>query len=143
MQVEAALGQPYVLTHETGHVLANLGDEYTSAYPGYPDIEEPNTTRETRRDFVKWKAWISTNTPVPTPATAPYSSVVGLFEGAHYHTTNWYRPKLDCAMRSYGAAFCEVCSEALVLEIYKRVRPVDGFSPATTSLSVSNSQPIV
>src|SRR5689334_10254459 len=32
MQVEASLGQPYILTHETGHVLANLGDEYTNAY---------------------------------------------------------------------------------------------------------------
>jgi len=92
------------LTHETGHVLANLGDEYTNAYPGFPDTEEPNTTRETRRDFIKWKNWISTDTPVPTPATGAYSGIIGLFNGAHYHTTNWYRPKLDCAMNHYGVA---------------------------------------
>jgi hypothetical protein len=28
---------PEILTHETGHVLANLGDEYTTPYPGSPD----------------------------------------------------------------------------------------------------------
>jgi hypothetical protein len=131
-----------ILTHETGHVLANLGDEYTNAYPGFPDTEEPNTTRETRRDFVKWKNWISTNTPVPTPASGIYAGVVGLFEGAHYHPTNWYRPKLDCAMNHFGVPFCEVCSEALVLAIYQRVRPIDTFTPATTNLTLTTTQAI-
>jgi hypothetical protein len=132
-----------ILTHETGHVLGNLGDEYTNAYPGFPDTEEPNTTQETRPDFIKWKAWINTNrTPIPTPATAGYSSVIGLFQGAHYHPTNWYRPKLDCTMRSLSPPFCEVCSETLVLAIYQRVRPIDSFVPATTNLSVSSPQAV-
>jgi len=131
-----------ILTHETGHVLANLGDEYTNAYPGFPDMEEPNTTRETRLGFIKWKNWISTNTPVPTPATGDYGSIVGVFNGAHYHTTNWYRSKLECAMNHFGVPFCEVCSEALVLGIYQRVRPVDAFVPASTNLSISSTQAI-
>ena len=132
-----------ILTHETGHVLANLGDEYTNAYPGFPDTEEPNTTQETRPDFIKWTAWINMNTtPIPTPATAPYRSVIGLFQGAHYHPTNWYRPKLDCTMKSLSPPFCEVCSEALVLSIYQRVRPIDSFVPATTNLSVSSPQAV-
>jgi hypothetical protein len=129
-----------ILTHETGHVLANLGDEYTYAYPGFPDTEEPNTTRETNRSSIKWNAWISTNTPVPTPPTAPYSSVIGLFEGAHYHTNGWYRPKLNCAMGSYGSPFCEVCAEALVLSFYGKVRPIDAYAPASTSLSAATTQ---
>ncbi len=132
-----------ILTHETGHVLANLGDEYTNAYPGFPDTEEPNTTRETRPGFIKWKAWINTNTtPLPTPPIAQYSSVIGLFQGAHYHTTNWYRPKLDCAMNHFGVPFCEVCSEALVLAIYQRVRPIDTLTPATTNLTISSPQAV-
>jgi hypothetical protein len=131
---------PEILTHETGHVLANLGDEYTNAYPGFPDTEEPNTTRQTNRALVKWNAWISTNTPIPTPPTSPYNSVVGLFEGAHYHSSGWYRPKLNCLMRANYAPFCDVCSEALVSAIYQNVRPVDSFSPATTNLSVSTPQ---
>lgn len=131
-----------ILVHETGHVVAGLGDEYEYAYPGFPDTEEPNTTRETRRDFIKWRAWISSDTPIPTPATADYASTVGLFEGAHYHSTNWYRPQLDCAMRSFSVPFCAVCSEALVLAIYQKVRPVDAFSPASTKLSVTTAQTI-
>src|ERR1039458_9710713 len=31
----------YILIHESGHALGRLVDEYDSAYPGYPDIEEP------------------------------------------------------------------------------------------------------
>jgi len=129
-----------ILSHESGHVLANLGDEYTVPFPGFPDTEEPNTTRETRPDFIKWKAWIDTNsTPIPTPPTAQYSSVIGLFQGAHYHVTNWYRPKLNCTMNSPDAPFCDVCSEALVLAIYKFVAPVDAFAPSNTNLLVSTT----
>ncbi len=131
-----------VLTHETGHVLANLGDEYDTPHPGFPDTEEPNTTRETNRDLVKWKAWISDSTPVPTPPTGQYANVVGLFQGAHYHSSGWYRPQLNCLMRSYGVPFCAVCREALVLAIYGKVRPIDEFSPAQTSFSVGDTQTV-
>ncbi len=124
--------------HESGHVLANLGDEYTTPNPGYPDIEEPNTTRETNRALIKWNAWISTNTPVPTPEDFPYEEVVGLFEGAHYHSNGWYRPKLNCRMGSLGVPFCEVCREALILAFFDAVRPIDSFTPASTSLSTSS-----
>src|SRR5437016_3948921 len=124
--IESSLGQPYILTHESGHVLANLGDEYTNSYPGFPNTEEPNTTRETRRDFIKWKAWISTNTPIPTPATD--SADIGLFQAAHYHRTNCSRPKLNSAMGAVGTPFCDVCREALTLAFYKRGRPVDSFA---------------
>jgi hypothetical protein len=131
-----------ILGHEAGHVLASLGDEYTNANPGYADIEEPNTTRESRLDNIKWKAWIDPTTPVPTPASVDCSSVVGAFEGAHYHATAWYRPKLNCAMRSVGAPFCEVCQEALVLSLHRWVWPVDAFSPAATNLLVTSTAPL-
>src|SRR5262249_7204755 len=111
---------------------------YTNAYT-FPDTEEPNTTRETRPNYIKWRAWIATNTPLPTPPTAPYASVIGLFQGAHYHVTNWYRPKLDCTMNHNSAPFCEVCSEAMVLAFYQHVHPVDGYSPSTTNVSVTNA----
>jgi hypothetical protein len=130
---------PGFLSHEAGHVFANLGDEYTAAYPGFPDTEEPNTTRQTNRTLIKWKAWIATNTPVPTPESDG-DGVVGLFEGAHYHTTGWYRPQLNCAMGSIGVPFCAVCSETLILAIYQKARPVDSFAPASTNLTVTNTQ---
>jgi len=131
-----------ILPHETGHVFAGLGDEYTTPNPGYPDIEEPNTTRETNRAAIKWRAWISTNTPVPTPPTSEYLNAVGLFEGAHYHTNGWYRPKINCMMGSFGVGFCEVCQEAMVLACYRQVRPIDSFTPASTNLSTTTNQPL-
>ena len=132
----------YVPVHEAGHVLGQLGDEYPDAYPGFPDIEEPNTTRETNRTQIKWNAWIAPETPVPTPVF--YSETVGLFEGAHYHTTGWFRPKLNCLMNgTAGVPFCEVCREALILSFYRRSRPIQSSLPtaktfATTSNAVLN-----
>jgi len=134
---------PIMLTHETGHVLALLGDEYSHAtYTAFPDVEEPNTTRAAERDQIKWKAWIAVDTPLPTPQTLVYADQVGLFQGAHYHTNGWYRPKLDCMMNHFGMdiPFCEVCSEALVKAIYRKTRPVESFSPAASRLTVGAGQ---
>jgi hypothetical protein len=123
-----------IAIHELGHSFAGLGDEYTSAYPGYPDIEEPNTTRQTNRVSIKWNAWILTNTPIPTPDVSSNSTKVGLFEGAHYHTTDWFRPKHDCKMRTLNVAFCEVCAQTLVTSIYTQVRPIETNFPTTNTL---------
>jgi hypothetical protein len=131
-----------IVRHESGHTFAGLDDEYSDPNPGYPDIEGPNTTRERRREFIKWRHWIEPGTPVPTPATAEFRSVVGLFEGAHYQVTDWFRPKLDCRMRSYGAPFCEVCTETLVKATYQRIRPIELFAPVQTNLSVFAGQPV-
>jgi hypothetical protein len=136
---------PEYLTHETGHVLANLGDEYaySNGDASLTETNEPNTTQQTNRALIKWNAWISGSTPVPTTPPDLYAGVIGLFEGANYHSNGWYRPKLNCLMRDNYEPFCEVCSEALVLAIYQRVRPVDGYSPVSTNFSVSNTQALV
>ena len=129
-----------IVIHELGHSFAGLGDEYSDPYPGYADIEEPNTTRETRLGFIKWRAWILSSTPIPTPQTSQYGTVVGLFEGAHYYTTGWYRPKLNCKMRTLGVQFCNVCSETIVKSIYRYVRPIESYSPMGSVISLADSQ---
>jgi hypothetical protein len=128
----------YILVHESGHTLGRLGDEYTTPYPGYPDIEEPNTTTNTNYIQIKWNAWIPANTPIPTPFLFTYENTVGLFQGAHYHTNGWYRPCENCCMQSFGVGFCPVCQETLVLAIYGRVRPIDGYAPVTNSLTITS-----
>jgi hypothetical protein len=134
---------PELVVHELGHSFAGLGDEYSTPFPGYPDIEEPNTTQETRRDFIKWRAWILNSTPFPTPPLSPqYAAVVGLFEGAHYHDTGWFRPKLDCKMRVLGVDFCEVCAEALVKSKYELIAPIESFSPAATNIFLAGSESV-
>lgn len=122
--------------HEIGHSFAGLADEYEEELTGYPDVEAANTTRETRRDWIKWGAWISEGVPVPTPETALYQNVIGLFEGAYFHPTGWYRPKLDCRMRNLSKPFCEVCRETHLLTIYSLVDAIPSSWPTENNLTV-------
>ncbi|MFA5834514.1 MAG: M64 family metallopeptidase [Bacteroidota bacterium] len=131
------------VVHELGHSFAGLGDEYSSPYPGYPDTEEPNTTKETVREKIKWNSWISNTTPLPTPKTSQYGSVVGLFEGAHYQSSGWFRPKLNCKMQTLGVKFCEVCSETFIKSFYRLLRPIESFSPVNPSISISDTQSVL
>jgi len=131
-----------IVRHESGHTFAGLGDEYDTAYPGYPDTEEPNTTTQTNRSLIKWRLWIDASTPLPTPETTQYAPVVGLFEGAHYHATGWYRPKLDCRMNHLNPPFCEVCSEQIVKSTYQPLRAIESFAPASTNVSVTTTQAV-
>ncbi len=129
-----------IVLHESGHTLADLTDEYPDPFPGYVPTERPNATMETNRAQIKWRLWIDDATPIPTPENPAYANAVGLFEGAQYQATGWYRPRLDCKMRSLGVPFCEVCSEALVKSIYQGLQSIEGFTPAATNLSISSDQ---
>jgi hypothetical protein len=141
--VSRGVTQPEILAHENAHTIADLGDEYSAGVlDGNAIGEEPNTTTQTNRALIKWNAWIDSTTPVPTPATPAYANAIGLFEGAHYSATGWYRPKQDCMMRTLGAAFCEVCSEALIKSFYERIRPIESHAPAVTNLTVTSGQPL-
>lgn len=132
---------PEIALHEMGHAFANLADEYE--YGGLTPYEAPNATAETVREFIKWNLWIEETTPIPTPETPTYSTVVGLFEGAVYHAIGWYRPKLDCKMRALGIPFCEVCSEQTVLSIYNLVQTtIADYEPVDDSLTVTEGETI-
>jgi hypothetical protein len=100
-------------------------------------------TQQTNRALIKWTSWILDSTPVPTPDTSPYASVVGLFEGAEYQTTGWYRPQHICKMRTLGYPYCAVCAETLVKSIYSNIRPIESNSPATNTITtLANSQSV-
>ena len=135
---------PQILIHEIGHTLGGLGDEYDLAFPDdpYPVVEEPNTTQETRRDRVKWRAWISESTLIPTPSQEQYGTLIGLFEGARYTASGWYRPKLHCIMRESYFDFCEVCREALILAIYRFVSPIQSASPPDSTIQLRDDEQI-
>lgn len=120
-----------IAIHEIGHSFADLGDEYD--YPGGTEAETPNTTQETRRAFIKWNHWINSTTPIPTAETASYGNgLAGLFQGAAYNKTGWYRPTLDSKMNTLGTPFYAVNEEAIVLSIYNRVSPITSSTPAST-----------
>ncbi|MBN8457974.1 MAG: hypothetical protein J0M04_09050 [Verrucomicrobia bacterium] len=129
-----------VIEHELGHSFGNLADEYDQDLLDKSPAEAPNNTEETLRDFVRWKHWFESATPVPTPETEGFSSTVGLFEGSMYRATGWYRPHLDSVMRHLNRLCGAVNREQLVLSAYALVNPLDGWSPETGTRYVHGSE---
>ncbi|HYJ03671.1 MAG TPA: M64 family metallopeptidase [Chthoniobacterales bacterium] len=133
-----------VLIHEIGHTFADLADEYEIDAPQITPVEKANVTQQTTRALIKWNIWILPSTPIPTPENGMFNSVIGLFEGANYRPTGWYRPKHECKMNVLNVPFCSPCAEALVLNIYKRIELSDGASPnpgAGVALGNSETKP--
>jgi hypothetical protein len=124
-----------IIAHEVGHSMAKLADEYSSNDASIPCTGdcEPNVTLQTMRDQIKWRNWIDAATPLPTPPTNQYATVVGLFEGARYQTSGIYRPQLDCKMRELGVDYCAICKEQFIKSIWtlKNIQMVEDSSPAT------------
>ncbi len=64
---------PYLFIHEFGHHFAALADEYYTSPVAYepvePDVEpwEPNATALHDPGQLKWKRWLTPDTPLPTP----------------------------------------------------------------------------
>ncbi len=109
-----------VVIHEFGHSFGGLADEYYTSAVAYNDyfpldVEPWNPNLTTLVDFEsKWKSMIPRGTPVPTPAEDKYKEVVGVYEGGGYVAKGVYRPMMDCRMHTNNAAFCPVCSAALL-----------------------------
>jgi hypothetical protein len=132
-----------VLAHELGHSLAGLADEYSyqgnqPACDALRDCPEANATVRSEREQIKWKAWIESGTPVPTPATSQYFGVTGLFEGARYTPQGVYRPEEDCKMRDLGAPYCTVCSEQFVRAIWsaENVQMIESTVPSLSHVTI-------
>ncbi|MFC4159854.1 M64 family metallopeptidase [Chitinimonas lacunae] len=88
--------------HEIGHTSFGLADEYDygTCEPGEP--AEPNTTRQTALDTIKWGDLIQSSMPMPTPTGAYANGTIGLFTGARYCKSDVYRPTEDSRMRTLG-----------------------------------------
>jgi hypothetical protein len=111
----------FLFHHEFGHAFASLADEYYTSEVTYTEMfdtvfepYQPNIT--TRVNFsAKWERMIPDTIPLPTPDSAYYKDVVGLFEGAAYCAKGIYRPYTDCSMKSkLNNAFCPVCRDAII-----------------------------
>jgi hypothetical protein len=68
-----SLWSPYVFVHEFGHHFAGLADEYYTSDSAYAPSEErvepweKNVTALKDPARLKWKAWVTPGTPLPTP----------------------------------------------------------------------------
>jgi hypothetical protein len=123
---------PAIALHEMGHSMAGLGDEYVddtvanTFLPGYREGQFPNVTTAADPARIPWRHWFTDSAHIPD---GPGEMGVGLFEGAFYSASGFYRPKQDSIMRSLGGALGEVNAEAWLRAIYRVVPPVDAAYP--------------
>lgn len=117
-----------IAIHEFGHGLGKLADEYDyggpATYTG-PERSERNVSILTAAQMAaqgkKWAAWLGQSFP-------GFDGLVSTYEGAHYSAAGIYRPTNNSMMRNLGRPFNMPSVEALIIEIYKVVRPIDGSS---------------
>jgi hypothetical protein len=126
-----------VVEHEIGHSFANLADEYDTEYLIYSPAERSNNTAQTTRELIRWNHWIDATTPLPTPETSTYDALAGIFEGSMYRTTGWYRPHNNSLMKNLNRPCGQINREQFVLKFYNLVSTHDGYSPSTTSSTVT------
>lgn len=116
------------LVHEWGHAFGGLSDEYSTftGHRGSPrnTVNVSSTDDETR---VPWKHFVEAG----YPGVGAYRGADGRIKGA------WKPTSGGCRMAS-GGRFCPVCREQMILQIYRRVDPIDEHEPGVTT----QNQPI-
>ncbi len=128
---------PEILVHELGHSLGQLHDEYVLTPGVYEGPESPaaNTsifpTTTMGHAQVKWYRWLG--------AASPDGSIIGTYPGASHGTTGIYRPSENSGMRSLRQPFNSPSREALVMALYRRVRPIDRSTPITATLTPNDT----
>jgi hypothetical protein len=109
-----------IALHELGHAWVHLADEYTifaDTYSG-PEPAEVNVT--TDPSGAKWGRWLGYDDPV--------TGVIGAYEGGRYYEHGIYRPSISSRMNNnLDVPFDAVSREAIILEIYRKVDPLDGW----------------
>lgn len=109
-----------IITHELGHKVGGLADEYDCYVCDGSDSNrtytaaEPtkvNLTKATTFATIKWNDFIDLATPLPTTVDVP-AGVVGIWEGGGYYRFGIFRPQAHCHMRD-GSAFCAVCRDEM------------------------------
>ncbi len=129
-EIAAASINPYgvqIQQHEVGHSLLGLADEYGGFGGGTcndrnidtNDDCRPNVTNVTTRANLKWNYWVSSSTPIPTSGPLSSAGAAGLWQGAFYSDTAYYRGCFNCIMRVLGAPFGAVAAEQLPLVLYR------------------------
>jgi IgA Peptidase M64 len=116
-----------IALHELGHSFAGLADEYggitgtyTGGEPSQPDLTKNSTG-------AKWSRWLGYD--------QPGIGTIGAYEGGGYYDHGLYRPSPNSKMRALGQPFDAIGREEIILDIYRKVDPLDAW--------LSNSQTLL
>jgi hypothetical protein len=110
-----------IALHELAHSFSRLADEYFYTTDHYTGAEptEPNVTKSS--SGAKWAHWAGYEDPRGAELD------IGVFEGGKLNATGLYRPSDTSKMRELNKPFNAVGREALILDIYNRVDPLDAW----------------
>lgn len=112
-----------IFLHETGHAFAGLRDEYVdeASVPSHPPPEDVNinVTQQTERTLIPWNTFLLDTTPVPTLTPSSDANDVGVWEGAYYRASGFYRPTYNSKMRSLGQPFGPVNLRAFAAALHR------------------------
>jgi hypothetical protein len=131
-----------IAIHELGHSFAGLADEYS--YGATDDTiyepNEPNATTITIPTEVKWRHWFEDIDNIPTEIG---QTGVGLFEGARYHTKNYYRPLDNSIMKELDQPFGPINAEAWALNIYSTAGSILSIRPDEENVNHVSDTPLI
>ena len=104
-----------VAAHEMGHMIGDLGDEYTGTanYTG-GDPGKVNLSNTSDRNSLKWRAFVNPSTSLPTTAAAGLDPVAddgayaGATTGGTRYATGIFRPASNSRMNSNTPEFDSV-----------------------------------
>ena len=134
----ASTSSPEIALHELGHSFAGLADEYVDRYipegsqPPYVEGLFANVSTNSNPADVPWSHWLTNNELV-----ANVLDEVGVFEGAFYRPTGFFRPTQNSLMRAYDGQLGPVNGEQWALRVYASISPVLDISPATTLIQAT------
>jgi hypothetical protein len=109
-------------SHEMGHFVATLCDEY-SEFPGVspshgnPSTGCPNTSYLNDPTLVPWSNWIPPGAGTPT---RNLDGSIGIYEGAQYYQGGAYRPTFNSTMRYLSPLFNAPSRAALETAVHMR-----------------------
>ena len=113
-----------VQTHELGHSLGQLADEYDYPNQTYTGSEPTAVNITTSPTGQKWSIWHGTDG-------------ISSFQGAGYYLFGLYRPRSTCLMRDLGAVLCRVCQENITRLTSAVVDVIVSTSPAAATVNVA------
>ncbi len=132
-----------VIRHELGHALAGLTDEYPYGGCAYSS-EAWNASHDTSRITNRWRKWFAGGKPNPTGPQQitdnTCDTCVGLYLGAAYCGSGWYRPQRHCKMQALGYKYCKVDLERFAYAFSYFDNLIDAYSPLLTSITLSGTQ---